>query len=134
LGDAEDSYLAAINQRAHTRAGKHITKVADLGPTCTHATASTFSSTAVAPPAEDSALPGSRRSTRVAGRICPRSLTNTTLESVAVLLTKCRNRLRVTGSSTAFFHSHSYVATIRAMSASSSSAMPSSSRQTTPLR
>ena len=47
------------------------------------------------------------RSSRVAGRIWPRSSTNTTLSSARSLLTKWRKRLSVSGSSIAFFHSHS---------------------------
>src|SRR6185436_8396696 len=41
----------------------------------------------------------------VAGRICPRSSTNTTLRSASSEFTKVRNRLSVTGSSIATFHS-----------------------------
>jgi len=42
-----------------------------------------------------------------AGRIWPRSATKTTLASGASLFTKCRKRLRTSGVSIAFFHSHS---------------------------
>src|SRR3546814_15984955 len=64
------------------------------------------------------------RSSSRAGRIWPRSSTNTTLSSPDSLLTNVRNRLSVSGSQLAVFHSSWSPLFTRALSLTSSAPTP----------
>src|SRR3546814_6430196 len=95
--DAEHGDLPAIKQRGNAVIGHDLVEYADRPPGngCIHhassATTGMFLNVA--------------RSSSRAGRIWPRSSTNTTLSSPDSLLTNVRNRLSVSGSLIAVFHS-----------------------------
>src|SRR5690606_18810642 len=93
IAQAKHGDLLAVDQRRDAAAGKDVLELANAlpGGVCSH-TAS---------------LRRFRRSSAVAGRIWPRSWMKMALSSARSLLTKCRKRLSVWGSSMAFFHSHS---------------------------
>src|ERR1700722_11480986 len=141
IGKMKNRYLTTINQRAYAGVRHNIAKLAHRSPrldsTKIHDDFPKYqplSNVASQTVSTTTGICFNCRSANVAGRICPRSSINVTFASPASLLTKCRKRLRVSGSVTAFFHSHSYVSTTRCISTSSSAAIPSLSRTTTSTR
>src|SRR5207249_6404 len=135
VGDrhAEHRDLLLADERAHAPSGDELVERADVGP-------HRFGRERVEPrrghqPTSTGPTPtGICFSCDRAGRTWPRSGTMTMLGSGRSSLTKVRNRRNRAESSSVAFHSHSYVATWRAISASSSSAMPRQSSITTRRR